>query len=335
MKNYLKVLLVVMIAVAFTTSTGFAGYQKYNDGAWLGIYMQSVDDELAEKFELTQKYGVFVNEVIDDSPAKEAGIKDGDIIIFLNGQKITDSDELVEILEEKDVDDEVTVKVVRDGDEKDITVTLGVKPDDKYYYQKYYKSPKLQKKFIHLDVNESTSYMGVVLSDLSRQLGDYFGVKKGRGALITEVEEESPAEKAGLKAGDVIIAIDDETVKDHDDVVELVTEKEAGDQASVKIIRDKKEKVITVEIGEREGLEHLGYLKNLDKDIDIVIPHMKGHWYGDFDDIKDIDKIYKFHDLDDLKDLSESGELNKEMDQLRKELQALKKELKEIQKKLE
>jgi len=335
MKNYSKILLVVMIVVAFTAGTGFAKWNKYNDGAWLGIYMQSIDAELAEEFELTQKYGVFVDDVIDDSPAEEAGIKDGDIIIFFDGQKITDSDELVKILEEKNADDEVTIKVIRDGSEEEIAVILGDKPDDEYYIRKINKIPKIEKRILCLDANESTSYIGVMLSDLSHQLGDYFGVKKGRGALITEVEKDSPAEKAGFKAGDVIIAIDDELVRDNDDVIELVMEMEAGDKAAIKILRDKKEKEITVEIGERKGLKHLGCFKNFDKDIDIVIPNMKGHCYGDFDDIEDMDMIYKFHDIDDLKELSEPGKLNKEMKQLKKELKSLKKELKEIQKKLE
>ena len=95
------------------------------------------------------------------------------------------------------------------------------------------------------------AWLGVHLLDLNEQLGDYFGVEDGDGVLVTEVEEDSPAERAGLKAGDVITGLDDRTVADSDDLVKAIRRHEEGDTVTVHFLRRGKKKHARVELGER------------------------------------------------------------------------------------
>ena len=95
------------------------------------------------------------------------------------------------------------------------------------------------------------AWLGVHLLDLNEQLGDYFGVEDGDGVLVTEVEEDSPAERAGLKAGDVITGLDDQTVTDSDDLVKAIRRHEEGDTVTVHFLRRGKKKHVRVKLGER------------------------------------------------------------------------------------
>lgn len=93
--------------------------------------------------------------------------------------------------------------------------------------------------------------LGVSVQSLTEQLGSYFGVKDGQGVLITEVANDSAAAKAGLKAGDVILEIDNQKVKDIDDLMTALAKKVEG-QLVMKVLRNRDEKNITVTVEKRE-----------------------------------------------------------------------------------
>lgn len=97
----------------------------------------------------------------------------------------------------------------------------------------------------------SGARLGVSVQSLTEQLGGYFGVKDGQGVLVTEVVADSAAAKAGLKAGDVILEIDDQKVKDINDLMAAVAKKEEGPLA-VKVLRNRDEKKLTVTLEKRE-----------------------------------------------------------------------------------
>jgi membrane-associated protease RseP (regulator of RpoE activity) len=257
MKFSLKLALVAMLLAALVVSTAMA--RKYNkrshDDVWLGITNTSVDDRLVDKYDLGTDYGAFVLRISDDSPAEEAGLEKRDVIIAVNGEKVYDSDDLSDLLEDFEVDEDIEITIMRDNATQTITATLDEAPYRSNRFT-YSRSPNIR--FLGGRHHGSDSYVGIQLDNLTRQLGEYFGIKRGRGALIAEVEEDSPAADAGLQAGDVIIAIDGHTVRETEDVVDDVQDAEVGDKLEFKIIRDRQEVTIEVEVGERDG-DYLGY----------------------------------------------------------------------------
>lgn len=322
------------LVVGPATAKSYKGSKK----AWLGVSTQTVDYELAETFDLPVKYGVVVNEVVEDSPAHEAGLEEDDVIIGFDGSKITDADELVEMIDECRPGDEVILTVMREGDEVELTVTLEKRPGyDKSI--RISKSPGNRDYFFSFDYyDDERPYMGVSLLDLTSQLGDYFGLDKGRGALITEVREDSPAKEAGLKAGDVIVSIDEDKIFDSEEVRDFISEKEPGDKVEVTVVRDKKERKFSVEVAEAEeesdAYSHILFRQFYGPDFDFMLPKKKMKTK-----LRALPRIQPLPDLDldDFPSLDpdDFDELKLEMKKLKMELKSLHKEMEELREKLE
>jgi S1-C subfamily serine protease len=258
------------------------------------------------------EYGAIVNEVVDDSPAAESELQEDDIIIAFNGEKVTDAEELTDLVQESNPGDEVTLTVQRGNSTEEITVTL----DSRRYRDTHWGwSHAPHTSFYSGRGYDRHGYLGVSVDDLSEQLGDYFGVRDGDGALISSVEEDSPAEAAGLTAGDIIVAIDDEDVYDASDAVELVRDYEEGDQVTIHIIRDKQRTEVTAELEERRGSRAPWVISVPDvPPIDVHLPKMRGLYRS----LGDLDEHFDYDEYED------------EMEELRRELRELKRELKEL-----
>ena len=160
------------------------------------------------------------------------------------------------------------------------------------------------------------AWLGVQLRELTDQLGDYFGVKDGEGALVESVVDDSPAAKAGFKAGDVITAVGDEKTADPDDVITAVRDRKPGDKLEVKVMRQGKEKTLKAELAEREG--------------DVV----------DLSGLKSLPKMYRFGGSDgniDVKRLHGMmpGARDKELDNLRADIEELRAQVDELREKLD
>lgn len=332
---YLTMAAMAILGLVVTPAT--AKSYKESKKAWLGVSTQTVNYDLAETFDLPAKYGVIVNEVVENSPADEADLREDDVIIAFDGSKITDTDELVEMIDEHRPGDEVNLTVARDEGEVELTVTLEKKPKhDKSIWLS--KGPKNYNYLYSFDYDEERSYLGVSLFDLTSQLRDYFGLKKGQGALITEVREDSPAKEAGLKAGDVIVSIDEDKIFDSEDVQDLISEKEPGDKVEVTVVRDKKERKFPVEVAEAEEesdvYSHVLLRQLYSPGIGHMLPKMKKK--GKIQVIPSIPSLPDL-DLDDFPDLDadDFDDLELEMEKLKKELKALHKEMEELREKLE
>ena len=124
MKRIMHPAIILAIALALLVTPGMAKKHGTERG-WLGVYTQSVDYEVAEAFDLGVQYGAVINEVMEDSPAEIAGLKSGDVLVALNGEKVTDSDDLIDLMAETKPGDNLEITFVRDGQEKNITVTAG------------------------------------------------------------------------------------------------------------------------------------------------------------------------------------------------------------------
>ncbi len=334
--------------------------------AWLGVYTQTVDRDISDAFELDIDYGAIVNEVLGDSPADEAGINDGDVIISFDGQKVWDQDDLLDFIEDKKAGESVALELIRDGKSVTVNVELGKRPRSRGFFSSGTKrrhgnsfrfAPDRGKVY---QFGFSSGYVGVSLTTLSEQLADYFGVKGNKGVLITEVTEDSPAKEAGLKAGDVIVAIEDEEISDYSDVKEIVAESDKGDKLTFTILRNKRQQKIEVEVAESDD-SSFGYrfftgpdiaiIPDIPPipDIDIYVPRAGGRFnrfnrddnsYFDYDEFLEDMSEFK-EDMAEFK--KEMKDLNWKFERLEKEdrrelkaeLDKLRKELKEIGKKLD
>jgi len=179
---------------------------------------------------------------------------------------------------------------------------------------------------IHLDsifdnyyskIYEGATFLGVNCEDISDQLREYFKVKSDVGVLISEVVEDSPAESAGLKAGDVIVAINKEEIWDSQDLTTTVREYEPEDEVKVKVIRKGRVKIIDITLGERSKASNIEFRSKFTD------------YY--FDKKKRVKKFRKPNLDEDIEDdffILDDAWLRKELNELKKEIESLKNELK-------
>lgn len=249
-KRVLLTGLILSLMVLGTTSYVMAG--KSEGKGYLGVNIERLSSEDKEEFGVT--FGVLVSRVVEDSTAEKAGIKKYDVIQYFNDEKMRRTDDLIEAVRANKPGAKVKIKLVRDGKNKEVTVTLG-----EYKFKGLWIGGKDDKNVIFL--SRGRGYLGVHLQELNNDLAGYFGVKEDEGALILKVEKESPAQKAGLKAGDVIVTIGDEKVQSPADVRKALAEFKKGDKVDVTVIRQKKKQVVKAELGEGHGLHDIQIFK--------------------------------------------------------------------------
>jgi len=246
-----------------------------SDGSYLGVQTVEITRENFAKFGLREVRGVAVEKVIENSPAAAAGIQAGDVIVRFNGEEITSSRKLTRLIGEVSPDHTAKITVVRGGVEREITATMGRRPLPKFEEGNFEFNfprdfprvpsvppisgiPRVQitppipnvpyENFSwRLGPNR---YIGITLSPLTKQLAEHFGVDGG--SLITEVRENSPAAKAGLKAGDVIVEVEGKAVKDDRDIIRAIAEKSQGD-VTFTIVRSGIRQTVKVAPGEAKN----------------------------------------------------------------------------------
>ncbi len=157
---------------------------------WLGILIQDVNEDLAKSFGV-KAGGALVSEVTEGSPAMKSGLIQGDIVTEIDSVPVTDVADLRNKIAMTPPNTSLTLRVLRDGKEKDIRVNVGEQPAD---------MASIAKK-----MNSSTlGELGLTLQDLTDEVAGQFGYKKDQGVLIADVEEDSPAARVGLQAGQLI-----------------------------------------------------------------------------------------------------------------------------------
>lgn len=158
---------------------------------WLGVYIQPVTKELAEKFDLDEDQGALVADVIKGSPAEKAGLKRGDVIVEYNGKAVEDTQDLPRMVASTPVGEKAEVELIRGGQKKTLSVTIGELKED----QMAAASPG--------ETGEVDLGMG--LQELTPELAKQLGISGTKGLVITGVKANSPASEAGLARGDVIL----------------------------------------------------------------------------------------------------------------------------------
>jgi len=297
-----------------------------SDKAWLGVYLQTVDDDLADGFDLSVKEGAVINDIVNDSPADEAGLKEDDIIIAVNAKEVSDQMDVSRAVRKSKPGDKMTLTIMRGDKKMDITVTLASEPERMASRGRgrHFAMPAMPPMppvpavpDFNWFSNDDGGMIGITMTPLTEQLGDYFGVKDGEGALITEVLKGATAEKAGLKAGDVIIAVDGDQVYDVSDVAKAVGDKDVDESVKLTIIRDKKQMNLSVVVADDDRSPRRWGRRDIDglRGMNFFAPRMRGLHHGGAGD--------NMPDMDELRE--DRAQLRKELDQLRRELDELKK----------
>ncbi len=162
---------------------------------WLGVTVQEITPEIAEAMELESSQGVLIADVIKGSPAAEAGIRQGDVVVSINGKEVNDPSALQFLVSEIAPGTRVPVTVIRDGGRKTVTVTIGDLSEAEIPRDTYL-------------VEDNRFLEGARVADLSPPLRDSLEVPNNvDGVVVTGVEDDSPASSTGLRPGDVIVAI--------------------------------------------------------------------------------------------------------------------------------
>jgi C-terminal processing protease CtpA/Prc len=221
------------------------------DGSgYLGVSIEEVSAEKAKELKLGVERGAYIREVSDDSPAAKAGLKVGDVVTEFNGQRVEGTVQFRRMVRETPAGRTVQLTVWRDGRSQNISAQLGSARDHMM------RGMRISPPDIHIEMPRfeafamvgRTPLLGIQADDIRGQLGTYFGVPEGEGILVREVGEDSPAAKAGLKAGDVIIKVDGDRVKTTSDLRAKLREKRESKTVAVGVIRKGAETSVNVEI---------------------------------------------------------------------------------------
>jgi serine protease Do len=251
----------------FTNSFSF-----FIDGSgFLGVYGEDITSENVARYRLNQPRGVGITQVIKDSPAEKAGLRKDDVILRIDGENVTSVRKLNRLVSEIAPDHSVRIAISRNGAEQEITATMGKRKNSSFARDLFSQEPRVWKfnpdnklldRFdnlhdFHLNNNNDLVFslgnsrrIGVSTVALTKQLADYFGIADGRGVLVTNVSEDGPAAKAGIKAGDVITAIDGAAVDSPGDLARALNNKKEG-EVSLTVIRNKSQQ--TFRVTPREG----------------------------------------------------------------------------------
>jgi serine protease Do len=192
---------------------------------WLGVLIQDITRELAESFDMSKPEGALVSRVLPDSPAEEAGIQVGDVIVKFGNKPVATSSSLPPMVGRVKVDSKVKVKIIRNGKPVTLTVKLGELPADDDLKLSAAGSS-----------NFSTDRLGLIVEDLTPEQRER--MKFGNQGIVVAQVHKGPGRKAGLQRGDIILMLNDADVKDAKQFKKLVDELPKGATARVLVQRN-------------------------------------------------------------------------------------------------
>jgi serine protease Do len=232
----------------------------FDSESFLGIYPEEVNNGNMKQYGMSAPRGVAVGRVIEGSPAERAGLRKDDVILRFNGEEVTSARKLNRLISEVAPEHTARLTISRGGTEQEINVTLSRREDFPRSFGMTPRAGDLDRLGQDLEglrnmpeingndfslVFGASRRIGVGVSPLTKQLADYFGVTDGRGVLVTSVSENGPARKAGLKAGDVITAVEGNRIEKVSDLLRELNRKDAG-EVTLTVIRDKSQRTFKV-----------------------------------------------------------------------------------------
>jgi serine protease Do len=227
--------------------------------SFLGVDIADITAERLGALKLKEEHGAEIIMVDQDAPAGKAGIHEHDVVLSLNGTPIDSAAQLRRIIKETPPGRVVALGISRDGQPMTIKVQLADRRKSMAWEPKMPDMPKppVMPSMPDFDfpvsvvVVHSSARSGLMVENITGQLGDFFGVKDGKGVLVRSVEKGSRGEKAGFRAGDVVVKVNNQPVHDTSDFTHALRSTD-GTTASVTVMRDKREQNLTLTIPDKK-----------------------------------------------------------------------------------
>ena len=313
-----------------------AGAAQAGD-VFLGITMSDISPSMAQALQLDEDEGVLIDSVVPDSPAETGGIEAGDVIVAIDGHTISGIKGLSRVINRFDPDDEVEITVLRKGRTQDLDITLGTrkkrattvwvgKGDHKKawtwspgaedtgatYFQWHDEDGDNKIVIGGFGLGGDRGFLGIIPGPIETGEGESLDRRNDHGVLITELVEDGPAKDAGLREGDVIVALDDESIDDSDDLHDFLGNTEPGETITVRVIRNGRKREYDVELSEAPTRIELSKL--------LVPGHSQPQFYSGTvaPDLEIVDLAREREDL---------AEMKQELEKMKQELQALREDL--------
>ena len=281
-----------MLSASGRLSGGVQKKERTRMSGWIGVMIQDVNEKIARKEKLDSKEGAYVNEVIEDSPADSAGIQECDVIIEFNGKRVFDSDDLAKTTHRTLPETKVSLVIVRDGEKKTLYLTVGKKRESQHcMFGGFHNIPDVS-------VFAGNRILGLQLLALNEQIGEYFGAPNNEGVLVKEVGHKSAAEKAGFKAGDIVIRVGKRRVDAVEKIWKELQRYDEGDTVKFEVMRKSAKIILSVEMEEQQ---------NIRKNFFFSKPHMQ---------------MFRTDPFDDAEMRLEMDEPQLEIDQVQRELES-------------
>jgi len=202
---------------------------------WLGVMIQEITPELKGKLNLKDEKGALVADVTKNSPADQAGVKRGDVIVSFDGKEIKEMRELPYVVGSTPVGKEVPVEVIRKGKKKTLQIKIGELKEEKKP-EEGGQQPRPE--------------LGMTVEELTPQLARNLGLSDTNGLVVVHVENNSPAGEAGVRNGDILLEIDQSPVKGLEDLHKKIQTYKKGDTVLLLIKRGGATLYLTLKVSE-------------------------------------------------------------------------------------
>ena len=223
--------------------------RSLGSSASIGVGIRDVTSDDAAKAKQGQPSGAYIESVREGSPAAKAGLQTGDIVVDFDGERVRSASHFTRLVQESVPNREVTAVVIRGTSKQNLKIS----PDSGGAFNIFSNNGRRQLENLQINPRGNFDFnldngairvlpatdntLGVSVSPLSEQLASYFGVKQG--VLVSAVASNSPAAGAGVRAGDVITAINGQSVSSRGEITRALRER-TGESAEISVTRDKK-----------------------------------------------------------------------------------------------
>ena len=285
----------------FSEAFGYSS-EDFGGGSYLGVDTRDVTADRLGDLKLKEEHGVEVTLVDQDAPAGKAGIKEHDVILTLNGNQVESVEQLRRMIREIPPGRTVNLGISRAGQLMTLKTQLAdrrqtfalARPGKAITFAMpaIPAMPALpavpatpfvpdMDMPVSIVVVHSSARSGLMVENLTPQLGDYFGAKDGKGVLVRSVEKGSRAEQAGFRAGDVIVKVNGESISDSGDFTHAVRGRK-GNSVTVSIIRERKEQNLTLTVPDRNQSK----LLDMDMDENLELPDTEAETVIDLGEVQ-------------------------------------------------
>jgi serine protease Do len=232
----------------------------FSSPGYLGVDLREISANRASQLQLKDNHGAEIVLVDQDAPAGKSGLKVHDVVLALDGQPVKSSDQLRKRLHAMPPGQTISLLISRDGNPLTISVKLCDQAvlKEQAWKEHVPEPPQVSESFIKTPSAGGSSFLGNVIprslnvgaevSPVRPQLADYFGVTSGTGLLVENVDPQSPASRAGLKAGDVIIRVEAQRMASRNEWLKAIRNHH-GEPVQITIMRNKQEMGLTMNTG--------------------------------------------------------------------------------------